>query len=280
MELQLVSKRAATKICVAILFVCIEIIGSTTLLAQTSKSAESTSLSCVDKAEAEAELLKQQNKYVQEIEVLEKATQKCSLSEKLYTEISLKYLELGDSNYNESHRGDSKDKKEYFYSGLDWARKAIQADTTNNLGYEMVSTSYAAILSVSSLRSQSKLADSVRIYAEKALFFNPENDRAIHILGRWHYEVANLSWFTKFMAGLLFGNKPDGSIDKAIEYFKMSVALDDFPVYRYWLGKGYLEAGEKEKAIKEFEYLQSLPYAQKNDDYFKQEARKLIEKYK
>ncbi len=280
MKLSLIICSATTKCFVAILFICLEFIGGPVLLAQTSETDESTNLSCVDKAEAEAELLKEQNKFVQEIEVLERATQKCSLSEKLYTIISLKYLELGDSNYNEVHRGNSKDKKDYFYTGLDWARKAIQADSTNNLGYEMVSTSYAAILSVSSLKSQSKLADSVRIYAEKALVYNPENDRAIHILGRWHYEVAKLSWFTKFMAGLLFGNKPDGSIEKAIEYFKMSVELDDFPVYRYWLGKGYLEAGEKEKALKEFEYLQTLPYGQKNDDYFKQEALKLLEKYK
>ena len=125
MKLELIISRATMKCFVAILFVCLELIGSSALLAQTSQNGVSTVLSCVDKAESEAELLKEQKKFVQEIEALEKATRKCSLSEKLYTEISLKYLELGDSNYNEIHRGNSKDKKDYFNNGLEWAKKAI-----------------------------------------------------------------------------------------------------------------------------------------------------------
>ncbi|HCD52183.1 MAG TPA: hypothetical protein DEQ34_07040 [Balneolaceae bacterium] len=234
---------------------------------------------CLNEEYSKSLVLKETQKYFEEIDQLIESSKKCDQGYLLYTEVSLKYLELGDNTYNREQRGDSRDKSYYFEKGLEWARKSIQADSTYDIGYEMISTSYAAIVSVSGLRKQSHLADSVRIYAEKALHYGPENDRAIHILGRWHYEVSKLSWFTKFMAGLLFGNKPDGDINKAIDYFKMSVDLDDFPVHRYWLGKAYLEAGKKDKAIKEFEYLQTLPYAQKNDEYFKEEARKLIKKY-
>ena len=42
---------------------------------------------------------------------------------------------------------------------------------------------FAARITVAGLKGKSMLADSVRIYAEKAIQINPDNHRAYHILG-------------------------------------------------------------------------------------------------
>jgi tetratricopeptide (TPR) repeat protein len=250
---------------------------STNLVAQDSEVEEDSE--CLTGYKEQAEYFKNTESYLNEIEVLEEASTRCKDGDRILTDIALKYLELGDNTYNEKERGDKKFKKQYFETGVEWSNKAIKADTTNHLAYEMKSTAYAALVSVSGLKAQAYLADSVRIYAEKALHFNPKNDRAVHILGRWHYEVAQISGFTRMMGKIFLGYVPETSMDTAIEYFKKAVSIDNYPIHRYWLGMGYLKNGEKDKALKEFEYLQTLPNEFKNDEHFKKEAQKQIEKH-
>lgn len=193
--------------------------------------------------------------------------------------ISLRYLEWGDTVYDDKGAKEDVDKKELFKKGLLWARKAVEEDTLNHLNYENLSMGFAAVISVSGLKGKANMADSVRIFAEKAIGLNPRNDRAYHILGRWHYEVSKLSWFTRLLSRVIFGESPRGSFERAINYFEQAIELDNIAVHRYWLGMAYLESGNKEEALEQFTILQALPSVQHNDQYFKDEAKKLIEKH-
>jgi tetratricopeptide (TPR) repeat protein len=262
---------------VAMLFVML--LAVTYASAQPSESEVETDSECLVRYKNQAEYFKTKAQFLDEIDVLIEASTACEDGDKILTDITLKYLELGDNTYNEKERGNKKFRKQYFETGVEWAEKAIEANEDNHLAYEMKSTAFAALVSVSGLKDQAYLADSVRIYAEKALELNPENDRAIHILGRWHYEVAQISGFTKMMGRIFLGHAPEGSMETAIEYFQKAASIDDYPIHRYWLGMGYLKNGEKEKALKEFRYLQNLPDEFKNDEHFKKEARKELKKH-
>ena len=193
--------------------------------------------------------------------------------------ISLRYLEWGDTVYDEKGVKEEFDKKELFEEGLEWGRKAVAEDTLNHLNYENLSMGFAAVVSVSGLRGKANMADSVRIFAEEAIRLHPTNDRAYHILGRWHYEVSKLSWFTRMLSRVIFGDSPKGSFERAINYFEKAIELENIAVHRYWLGMAYLESGKKEEALEQFTILQTLPIVQHNDQYFKDEAQKLIDKH-
>lgn len=225
-----------------------------------------------------ADVTKKEQGELAEIDFLKSNRSNCERVSPISRRIALKYLEWGDTTYDAEGAKKKKDKKKIFQEGLDWARIALKEDTLDHLNYEIASMSFAAIVSASGLRGKVDLADSVRIYAEECIRINPKNDRAYHILGRWHFEVSKLGWFTRMLSRVIFGGTPKGSFDLAINYFDKAIALDNIVVHRYWLGMAYLESGEKEKALDEFRNLQDLPLVQHNDQYFKDEAKKILSK--
>ena len=234
---------------------------------------------CLQGVFIEADTLASQQGEAAEIDWLKKNRFSCESSSPITRRVALKYLEWGDTIYDDKGATEDIDKKELFEQGLDWSRTALREDTLDHLNYETMSMSFAAIISVSGLRGKAHMADSVRIYAEECIYLEPKNDRAYHILGRWHYEVSKLGWFTKVLAKVFFGESPEGSFERATNYFNKALELDNIVVHRYWLGMTYLEEGQKDKALEQFRILQDLPLVQHNDEYFKKEAQKLLEKY-
>ncbi len=86
---------------------------------------------------------------------------------------------------------------------------------------------------VAGTRERVILAKDVRYYAENAIRLDPDNFRAYHILGRWNYEVSNLSLAEKSFARIFYGNLPSASLDKAISDFEKSRSLNPGFILNY-----------------------------------------------
>ena len=212
-----------------------------------------------------------------EITFLRNSRSQCDGSSAIIRRIAMKYIEWGDISYNEHGVDDEVSRKELFDSALQWAKKAAKEDPSDHFNYEVLSMSYAAYLSVRGLRVKAVYADSVRINAENCIRLNPKNNRAYHILGRWHYEVAKLSKLVKFMSRLAFGTVPTGSYQKSVEYFQKAVNTHDSIVNRFWLAKALVEVGEKKRALENFKKIEGMKNVQENDPFFKQNARDIID---
>lgn len=214
-----------------------------------------------------------------EITILEEAIGKsCAENSIAYSQLSLCFLELADQSY--SNRNEEKDDKreEYFRNALQIANQAIQINPNNVYGYERKSMAFAGLVDVLGLRQKVQLADSVRINAEIALEIDPKNDRALHILGRWHYEVSQFGGIMRFFARLFFGTAPEASYEKALNYFKRSAKLQDFPVHHYWIGETQLKLKDEKSAKTHFEHLLTLENQHHNDEFFKKKALEELEK--
>lgn len=216
---------------------------------------------------------------VAEIDYLREHRTGCEEQGVVTRRLSLRLMELGDQEYGNYEIEQGVDKKSLFEESLMWAKVAVNENPNSDINYENLSMAFAAMVTVSSLRKKVQLADSVRIYAEKAIEINPQNDRVHHILGRWHYEVSKFSWILRRLSKLIFGHSPDGSFELAIKYFNNALELKNIPLHRYWLGMVYLESGQKEEALVQFRQVLDLENVQHNDEYFKREAQRLIEKH-
>lgn len=220
--------------------------------------------------------LRHQKEFAKDELMLTNAIALCTDKISIYTELAILLIEKADNVYNENGKLDEKERLNSFKQALSYAKKAMAIDSTHKLALEYTAISYAGILSVSSMYQQAHLADSVRIYAEKIIFYDDTNDRAYHILGRWHYEVAQLGWFVPFMSKVFFGVAPDGSYDKAISYFLKAVQVHDYVVHNYWLGMAYLKNKDLDKAKKTFLHIQDLESTEYNDDFFKEKSRETL----
>ncbi len=202
----------------------------------------------------------------------------CGDSLQYALQLSILNLEKADAEYNGNGKRSKSERLKWFQDGLYFAKIAYEINPKHKLAVEYQALAFAGIISVSNLYQQAHLADSVRIYAEKMLELDDDNDRALHILGRWHYEVAGLGWMVRFFSKLFFGIAPQGDYSKSIDYFERAVALDDYVVHNYWLAMALLKSKQKELAKQKFEYVLHLPNQQHNDVFLKQQALIMLKK--
>lgn len=235
---------------------------------------------CIERAYMASDSIRFTDGMIAEIDWLRENRINCENNSAVTRRLSLRLMELGDGQYGDEGIEIDIDRKALFIESLDWARVAVQEDPSDDINYENISMAFAARISVAGLKGKSVLADSVRIYAEKAVDINPDNHRAYHILGRWHYEVSKLSWILRKLSKIVFRHSPEGSFNLAVDYFNKAIALNNIPVHHYWLGMSYLESGKKDEALDRFRYLIDIQdNGLYNAAYFKKKAQELIDKH-
>ena len=87
-----------------------------------------------------------------------------------------------------------------------------------------------------------KNAIEIKKHIDIALKDNPNNYLALHVLGRWNYEIGMVNGFERAAAKIFFGKLPTGSVNNAIVYFEKAKSLAPTFVLNYYeLAKAYKE---------------------------------------
>ncbi len=162
--------------------------------------------------------------------------------------------------------------------GLEDARAAIAADPRNSRAYVAAAIAAGRLALVSGPRTKVELARQIRAYIDRALALDPNDDIAYHLRGRWHYEVATLSFFERTLVRLIYGGLPDASLEQAAEDFRRALALRERVVHYLELGRTLLRLGDREGAVHELERALALPLTEPDDTTYQEEARRLLER--
>ena len=131
-----------------------------------------------------------------------------------------------------------------------------------------------------SAKEKIRLAKEVKKYADNALNANPNNYVAWHIVGRWNYELANISAIERAAAKVFVASIPLGTNEKAIQYFEKARSIaPQFTLNCLELAKAYHKAKNSTKAIALLKSLQDFPVTTDDDNYTKKLARDLIKEW-
>ena len=144
---------------------------------------------------------------------------------------------------------DVKIHKEYYYPALDYARKALELNPESARANHW----YAVLIGQTGEieGTEQKIINSYdfKKYAEIAISLDPSYDMTYHVLGRWHFELADLSWIERSIAGWVYATPPEGSFKEAVEFFKKAVASNNDEIRHYvWLGNSYYALGDYNNA--------------------------------
>ena len=194
---------------------------------------------CPESVIAEAQAVRDRQGRPAEMAFLERRLSGCVPGTWVRFETANRYIE-----WSESLKGDKR-QSSALEKGFAWARSAVRTDPRNSLSHEILATAYGAKINQSGLVGQMRLADSVRVHALRAVELNPRNPRALHILGRWHYELANLGWVTSLFAGMVTDADVSGAPKSSLAYFRRAYDVSPSMQNRYWLGKGLALNGSK-----------------------------------
>jgi len=173
---------------------------------------------------------------------------------------------------------DDDEKEKYFLLAEDFAKRAIKANPNNPECNYVMGVAMGRIAEIASPGDRVAAAREIKKYAEITLKLDPKHDLGWHLLAKWHYRAANLSWPEEIAADLFFGGLGEASNEESVKAFKKAIELDPYDVL-YYLDY----ALELEEIDKEEEAIEILKKGLKlnprvvDDPMYLQQCKELLE---
>ncbi|MCB9057650.1 MAG: tetratricopeptide repeat protein [Calditrichae bacterium] len=203
----------------------------------------------------------------------------------------LKVLSLNKENYEASWKtsrayidlgeklDDSDKRAEFYKKGEQYARDAIKIDPEGSMGHLYLSIALGRVALDASAKERIKMSKEIKVEADLAIKFDPQNDIAYHVLGRWNRKIANLSWIERGFADMFLGGVPkDASNEAAVQNFKKAIELNPNYINHYLeLGLTYELMDKDDLAIEAFKKCLELPETSDDDAQHKITAKEQLE---
>jgi tetratricopeptide (TPR) repeat protein len=216
-------------------------------------------------------------KQLKETEALEKYTDVLKVDDKNIPAL-VKCTEL---NVRMGARQTDKNAKaNYYHLGEAYARKGWTVDSNNaDVDYAMALVSAKLTETADENKEIVGYVRQTKLYVDRALAINPNHGMANYTLGKWHFEMVNLSWVKKAAVKALYGGLPKGDIDSAIFHMEKCRSIDQYFVLNYLdLAKAYDFNSQPAKAMDVLNKLIKLPNRTIDDAALKEEGKKMLEK--
>lgn len=169
-------------------------------------------------------------------------------------------------------------KKKYIIDGYQLMKKALDKWPNNGAvhkWYAVLLDSYAGLQGAKERVRQCKI---VKEHILKATELNPSDAVAWYMLGEWCYYVADISWYERKLAIVLFGEPPVSTFEEALRCFQKAEETE--PLFYsnnlLMLGKTYYKLGKTEPALFYLQKTQVYPKNCYDDKIAINEATKLL----
>jgi len=174
------------------------------------------------------------------------------------------------------------EQKQNYFIGEKIARRCVALHPDSAEGHFFLAVAVGRVALMVGGKKKIALSREVKVEAEKALALNPKHDGAMHTLGRWNYELANLSWVLKTAAKIIYGGVPTGaSNEEAKDWFEKAIATaPETPVHHLWLGETLIELEDYATARKHLETCIALKDVFWDDPKNKAQAKERLEDIK
>ncbi|GBF98259.1 hypothetical protein Rsub_10922 [Raphidocelis subcapitata] len=138
---------------------------------------------------------------------------------------------------------------------VEYADRAIALAPQWSGGYVAACVSRGRLALVSDNKTKVRLAKEAREAAVTALELDPTDDLAHHLMGRWHYEMAQINFVVRQLVRLVYGaSLAPGTLTDALAEFQAAAALSPGRlIHRVELGRTYLRLGRKAEALRELQ---------------------------
>jgi len=173
-----------------------------------------------------------------------------------------------------------KEQPQHYALGEKLARRCATLHPDSANGHFFLAVALGRVALYEGGKRKIKISKEVKSGAERTLQADPKYDGAMHVLGRWNYELADLNFIERTVAKIVFGGLPTGaSYEQAAQYFEQAINLSpEKPAHHYELARTLLKLDRDAEARQHLEKCIALPDMFWDDSQHKLAARKLLEK--
>lgn len=172
-------------------------------------------------------------------------------------------------------------RRRYAATALAYAERAAALNPRDAVNVLSIAVARGKLAVYSGTREKVRLSRLIKEDAERALALDPGYAWAHHVLGRWHYEVAELGATARILVKLFYGGLPAANFGEGVSHLERAVALEPGEL-NHWLELGFAHAAAvaSAKARAAWEHGLSMPDRGKHDAPSKQRAREALAKQK
>jgi tetratricopeptide (TPR) repeat protein len=163
---------------------------------------------------------------------------------------------------------------------VELAMKAVATDPTNALGHIALCVSRGRLALVSDNRKKIQLANDAAADAATALRLDPHNDYAHHLMGRWHYEMAQLNAVVRTLIRICYGTAlMEGSFSEALTCYRTAAELNPGRViHRVEIGRTLIKLGEVQAGVEHLKHALDMDIEDINAKLQQDDAAMLLKK--
>jgi tetratricopeptide (TPR) repeat protein len=183
------------------------------------------------------------------------------------------YLDIGEVMEDEDERA------VFYKKGADLARRATRIEPEGGKGHLYLSIALGRVALDAGAKERIKLSKDIKKEVDLAIKYDPNDDIAYHVLGRWNRKLANLSWIETGFADMFLGGVPeDASDENAVAAFKKAIEIKPNHINHHLeLAITYENMDMEEEARKHYQKCLDLPKSDSDDDKYKAEAKERLE---
>lgn len=223
---------------------------------------------------AEVETLRDADNYTAALAKMKEAEKLAPENPEVLWKLARAYFDVADQDEKNIEL-----QKANIYPGFEHAKKCIEIAPNVAEGHQYYSILIGRIGEIEGTKQKIENSYAVREHTLKAIELDPDNDSNYHVMGRWHFALADLSWVERKIASVIYATPPVASFEKAVEFFSKAHKLkpDDIR-HLLWLGKSYAKLDQDNKARDALKKALVLPADSDADKNMQQEAQELLKK--
>ncbi|CAL4217092.1 unnamed protein product [Meganyctiphanes norvegica] len=186
---------------------------------------------------------------------------------------------LGRATYERAKAAKTDAEKKVLYKeALGYVEEALDINPNNFAVHKWMSILIDYVYTYEGTKARIAQSFNIKNHMVKACELNPTDGTSWHLLGVWFFSVAEIPWYQRKVAAVIFASPPEGTFQEALYMFLKAEEVEPnfYSSNLLYIGKCYLKIGKKDEAI---EYLKrAINYEQKTKDDFDslKEAKELL----
>ncbi|XP_027417418.1 regulator of microtubule dynamics protein 1 isoform X4 [Bos indicus x Bos taurus] len=147
--------------------------------------------------------------------------------------------------------GTSEEEKKFLvYEALEYAKRALEKNESSCAAHKWYAICIGDVGDYEGIKAKIANAYIIKEHFEKAIELNPKDATSIHLMGIWCYTVAEMPWYQRRIAKVLFATPPGSTYEEALGYFHRAEQVDPnfYSKNLLLLGKTYLKLHNKKLA--------------------------------
>ena len=219
----------------------------------------------------QSDVLDEEDKYSETLAVLKQAEELDAENFELVWRLARVHFNLSDSSEDEAVISKN------IYAGFKYADQALTMNPDRAESHKWYGILIGRVGELEGTKQKIKNSYKVAEHTMAAIELDPEDDGNYHVMGRWHYTLADLSWFERTIAKVVYATPPKASFKEARQYFEKAIEIAPNEIRHYvWLGQTFKKLKDKEAAASAYQTAVGLPANSDSDRIQQKEAQELL----